>query len=208
MTVGDLEDKRVVEPAPTVTFCNTTSISREHNTSTGLWQDSNSKGQHDTSCVLTQWAEGCQSIKVSLNISKLRSASPVSGCLSSNCKASFKHLPTQWHIFLAYWRGCEGTGPGSSGEGRGCSCVGGEGREEGPGGSSAYATKGQYAPEICSLSSTSDAITQLSFSSQTRVPLPIPGVRNMWEILVQIPLPLRCKSCLQTTMDYNGLQWK
>ena len=105
MTVGDLEDKRVVEPAPTVTCCNTTSISRGHNTSTGLWQDSNSKGQHDTSCVLTQWAEGCQSIKVSLNISKLRSASPVSGCLSSNCKASFKHLPTQWHIFLAYWRG-------------------------------------------------------------------------------------------------------
>ena len=132
MTVGDLEDKRVVEPATTVTCCNTTSISRGHNTSTGLWQDSNSKGQHDTSCVLTQWAEGCQSIKVSLNISKLRSASPVSGCLSSNCKASFKHLPTQWHIFLAYWRGCEGTGPGSSGEGRGCSCVGCEGREEEP----------------------------------------------------------------------------
>jgi len=68
MTVGDFEGKRVVEPAPTVTRCNAASISREHNTSPGLWRDS--KGQHDASCVLTPWAEDCQSIKFSLNISK------------------------------------------------------------------------------------------------------------------------------------------
>ena len=65
-TVGDLEGKRGVEPAPTVTRCNAASISREHNTSPGLWRDS--KGQHDASCVLTPWAEGCQSIKHLLNV--------------------------------------------------------------------------------------------------------------------------------------------
>jgi len=65
-TVGDLEGKRVVELAPMVTRCNTASISRKHNTSSGFWRDS--KGQHVATCVLTQWAEDCQSIKFSLNV--------------------------------------------------------------------------------------------------------------------------------------------